>query len=296
MTQELIKKICQAVKLIQLAGADGETIEVAYSGGKDSDVILELTRMAGINYRAIYKCTTIDPPGTIKHALDNGAEIVKPKQTFFEICAEAGLPNRWRRMCCKKLKEYKILDKAIIGVRRAESKKRAKRYKEPTECRFYGSKKNHVEAIYPILEWSDNDIADFINERGLKCHPLYYDEKGHFHVERRLGCIGCPLQNKRSKLEQLRKYPGFIRQYVKIMRNYRIKMIGRRTEKGYTMEKIIQSFGGTLDEYEHVCLNLFCKSRHDFEYKFTGLFGRTDCKQFLEEYFNIKFDPSQLKQ
>lgn len=66
MTDELQQKVERAVKLIQSAGADGKTVEVAYSGGKDSDVILELTRMA------IYKNTTIDPPGTIKHVKEVG--------------------------------------------------------------------------------------------------------------------------------------------------------------------------------------------------------------------------------
>lgn len=287
MIETLQNKVDQAVKLIRLAGSDGQTVEVAYSGGKDSDVILELTRMACINYRAIYKNTTIDPPGTIKHAIENGAEVIKPNQTFFEICSERGLPNRWHRTCCAVLKEYKILDKSIMGVRKAESLKRAAQYKEPTECRFYGSKKNHVEAFYPILDWTDQDVSDFIKMRGIKCHPLYYDEQGCFHVERRLGCLGCPLQSHRLRLEQLRKFPGFIRQYVKTIRKYRATMTERRTEKGYSMEEIIQSFGGTFDEYEHVCLNVFCNSRHEFELKFTGLFGRTDCKQFLEEYFNI---------
>ena len=46
MTEELQKKVNRAVKLIQSAGADGQTVEVAYSGGKDSDVILELTKMS----------------------------------------------------------------------------------------------------------------------------------------------------------------------------------------------------------------------------------------------------------
>ena len=38
------------MKLIQQAGRDGKEVEVAYSGGKDSDVILELARMSGIKY------------------------------------------------------------------------------------------------------------------------------------------------------------------------------------------------------------------------------------------------------
>lgn len=72
MTEELQQKVERALKLIKSAGADGSVVEVSYSGGKDSDVILELTRMAGIKYKAIYKNTTIDPPGTIRHVKDVG--------------------------------------------------------------------------------------------------------------------------------------------------------------------------------------------------------------------------------
>ena len=55
---ELQKKIDQAIKLLrQIPLADGECVEVSYSGGKDSDVILQLTKEAGIPYRAIYKNT-----------------------------------------------------------------------------------------------------------------------------------------------------------------------------------------------------------------------------------------------
>ena len=60
-SEVLKKKVKQAINLLQSIKTD-EPIEVAYSGGKDSDVILELAKMAGIKYRAIYKNTTIDPP------------------------------------------------------------------------------------------------------------------------------------------------------------------------------------------------------------------------------------------
>ena len=63
MRPELERKVKQAIRLIQsVPYFEGEPIEVAYSGGKDSDVILELVRMSGVRYRAIYKNTTIDPP------------------------------------------------------------------------------------------------------------------------------------------------------------------------------------------------------------------------------------------
>lgn len=48
-------------------------IEVSYSGGKDSDVILQLAKEAGIPFEAIYKQTSIDPPGTTAHAKAMGA-------------------------------------------------------------------------------------------------------------------------------------------------------------------------------------------------------------------------------
>lgn len=52
------KKVEQAVKLLQVCFmAAGEPLEIAYSGGKDSDIILELAKMSGIEYRAIYKVT-----------------------------------------------------------------------------------------------------------------------------------------------------------------------------------------------------------------------------------------------
>ena len=53
--------------------------------------------MAKINFKAIYKCTTIDPPGTIKHCMENSVQIVRPQQTFFQLVAKNGMPNRFMR-------------------------------------------------------------------------------------------------------------------------------------------------------------------------------------------------------
>lgn len=181
ITKDLQRKIDRAIRLLQGVqnGYDGE-IEVAYSGGKDSDVILQLAKEAGIRFRAIYRNTTIDPPGTIVHVGRMGAEILRPKETFFQLVAKKGFPNRFSRFCCEKLKEYKVMDKCIMGVRKSESSKRNERYNEPTECLFYGRKTeaNHVEAIYPILDWTDNDVLAFIEDRHLTLAPVYYTSRG----------------------------------------------------------------------------------------------------------------------
>lgn len=139
MREELQKKIERAIKLIRLSAPDdGSPIEIAYSGGKDSDVILQLAKESGVNYRAIYKNTTIDPAYTRSHALEQGAEVIMPSKSFFDLIAENGFPNRFKRHCCAYLKEYKVLDKVVMGVRKEESRKRAELYKEPTQCRAYG--------------------------------------------------------------------------------------------------------------------------------------------------------------
>lgn len=122
MNEQLQKKVARAIKLIQVAGKvaeeHGQPLEVCYSGGKDSDVILELARMSGAKIRPIYKNTTIDPPGTIAHAKAMGVEIMPPPETFAQLMARKGFPSRTARFCCSVLKEYKILDYAVVGVRR----------------------------------------------------------------------------------------------------------------------------------------------------------------------------------
>ena len=235
MTEELQKKVDQAVRLIQSAGKDGHVVEVAYSGGKDSDVVLELARMAGIKYRAIYKNTTIDPPGTIKHALENGAEMVRPKETFFQFMSRVGFPNRFQRSCCSVLKEYKVLDRSIMGIRKAESSDRNRRYEEPTECRVYGrgKKKEGVEAFYPILDWTDGDVVEFIEARGIMVHPLYYREDGTIDPKRRLGCMCCPMMYYRKRRDFFKTMPGMVKGYLRAAQRFIDTHPANKTWKKY---------------------------------------------------------------
>lgn len=277
MTDELEKKVRQSVSLIQKAVGD-KVVEVAYSGGKDSDVILELTKMAGVKYRAIYKNTTIDPVGTVKHCKEKGCEIVRPKNgiTFFKLVEQIGFPNRYKRFCCKHLKEYKILDMSIIGVRKSESRKRAERYKEPIGCRFYGSKKKHVQAIYPILDWSDENVAEFIKERRIKCHPLYYDEQGNFHVERRLGCVGCPLMSKKKRKQHFKENKSMLKAWL---------LWGGRS---FMRRKFKNKHLLFADVYEWFVFELFYENVNDFKNSKQSIFGDSiDYRKFLENYFGV---------
>ena len=269
------KKKARAIRLLQNIPTDEGPVEISYSGGKDSDVILELAKMAGIPYRAIYKSTTIDPPGTIKHCKEAGAEIIRPKQSFFQLVEKKGLPTRRVRFCCSELKEYKVLDRAVQGIRRSESVKRAKRYSEPEVCRVY-KKDEKVKLYLPILDWTNNDVARFIRERGIICHPLYYDEQGNFHQERRLGCIGCPLQSDNGVSDYL-KYPKLLKRLIK------------SAQEWFDTHPNIASHKKFGNIYNLIFHNLFCNSYED--YKLTvedSLFNNDlDTKKFLEDYFKI---------
>lgn len=273
----LDRKIDFAIKLLQSIPQDGP-IELSYSGGKDSDVILELAKMSGIPFEAIYKNTTIDPPGTIAHCKEKGVTVLKPKITFLQVVERNSMPTRWSRFCCKYLKEYKVYDRTIQGIRRAESSARAKRYKEPEYCRIYSAKEK-VRVYLPILEWTDADVAQFIKERNIKCAPIYYDENGQFHVERRLGCIGCPMASDNGKGDFL-QYPKLLKQVIKAQQRYL---------DTHTQSRAYNAFGGNA--YNCVYKRLFCKTMQDYELNTNpGLFPEltVDTKKFLENYFGIE--------
>lgn len=276
MRKELQQKIDRAIRLLKTFSDahDGKPLEIAYSGGKDSDVILQLAKEAKIPYRAIYKNTTIDPPGTIKHVQEMGAEIIRPKRTFFQLIKQRGMPSRFTRFCCSELKEYKILDVAVIGVRREESTKRSERYKEPTQCRIY-NKTNHVEQVMPILDWTLQDVAEFIEDRKIKLAPVYYDTDGSVHYERRLGCLGCPLVNDKKRVEEFKKYPKLAKCWIRAHKEFRDTHQNSKAVKLYA------------DVYENFAFSLLRYKLRKTPTNKRSLFP-IDYKRFLEQYLGIE--------
>lgn len=277
MSTELDKKIDRAVRLIRSTVGD-KVVEVSYSGGKDSDVILELTKMSGVKYRAIYKNTTIDPKGTLQHCRENGVEILNPKTPFYKLVEKKGIPSRFARFCCSELKEYRVLDIAIQGIRRCESTARAKRYKssDPVICRNY-NKKDHVNVILPILDWSDDDVLAFIEQRGINLHPLYYDKHGKIVVQRRLGCIGCPLAIK-DAVQDFKENPRHLKAMLRAAGKFletHPKSVSRRLFK---------------NEYEMFVQRYFFDDITGFQNSIYGSVNVVDCKAAMEDFFKVKFD------
>ena len=183
-------KVANAIRLIR----DFEPSEgyyVAFSGGKDSVVILDLVKRSGVKFDAHYNITGIDPPELFYFIRDNFPEVQRhrPETTIWKlIVKKMMLPTRMVRYCCEYLKERGGAGRRVVtGVRKAESVKRSKR-KDVEEC----FKDKHKVYINPIIDWSDQDVWEYIKTNNLKyCH--LYDEGF-----KRLGCIGCPMIGKKK--------------------------------------------------------------------------------------------------
>ena len=261
------RRIDQSIKLIK-AYNRWKPLTLAYSGGKDSDCVRQLCKLAQVPVTLVHNCTTIDYPYTLKHCAEAGAIIQRPKTTFYQLVEKKGLPSMFRRFCCDKLKEMYIADTLLLGVRKDESVKRDKRYTEPTACRIF-SKTKHCEQVLPLVMWTNNDLQNFVEQESLQLHPHYY-VNGRLDITRRVGCIGCPLQGDRGRADYL-EFPRFLRLLVKAYAKY------------------VSTHKAVNGVYEDVVWQLFYSNHKEKQYQqtFHGIMQAPDPKEFLEDYFHV---------
>ena len=179
---------------------------VAFSGGKDSQVIYELCKMAGVKFKGFFYKTSVDPPELLRFIRENYPEVewIRPKMTMFQLILKKGmLPMRYARFCCEYLKERNGLNAVVItGITKAESIKRRSRNEFETSCKSGDDK----VLLNPILEWKKNEVFEFLEERGLKVCPLY-------KIQHRIGCVGCPMSPVTMRRD-FRNMPNFKKAYM----------------------------------------------------------------------------------
>lgn len=196
---------------------------LAFSGGKDSVVIADLAKRAGVRHRKVYHVTGIDPPELVQfiHHQHKDCVLTRSDKPFFVRLAEdKGLPTRMIRWCCEYYKHKFGGDSLrIIGVRSLESPARKLRYKTERVDDGLGA------SVYPILWWSDEDVWQYIHENSVACCSLY--DEGF----KRLGCIGCPMSGANRRLEFAR-WPKYEALWRKFSAMYWDKYKGVPTLKG----------------------------------------------------------------
>lgn len=279
LSQSLQKKLQHSVELLRKAEKlafaydDENGYYLAFSGGKDSQCLYHVAKLAGVKFKAHMNLTSVDPPEVIRFVKKNypEVELIKPGKSIFQHAIEKQiLPTMRVRWCCKEFKESAGAGKVtLIGIRHAESSRRAARqeveisekkysgdlegledYRKARNAQKRGRKpKNNREVtivnadgertlgcirgkesllISPIIEWTDDDVWNFLNTLGV-AHCELYDQGWH-----RIGCIGCPMSSYKQKMIENKRYPHIKRGWIKA-----IKAIRRG---GYSKENIS---GGT---------------------------------------------------
>ncbi len=203
-------KINIAIKRIQ-SFEPPEGYYLAFSGGKDSQVIYELTKMAGVKFDANFNLTTIDPPELIHFILDNypTVNIHKPEISMWALMLKKmSIPTRRSKFCCEYLKERGGIDRLVMtGIRWQESTRRKNNRKMVENCLKYKNKRY----LNPIIDWKDNEVWEFINLKKLEYCILY--KKGY----RRIGCIMCPETTK-GMLQDKEYFPKYYEKYLRVFK------------------------------------------------------------------------------
>lgn len=203
------------------------------SGGKDSEVCLELCRRAGVPFEAVHNLTTADAPETIYHERKTfrrlEGEGVKctilyprykgqPTSMWKLIPQKRVPPTRTMRYCCTIAKEGSSRHRCtVLGVRKYESISRAdsavaevpgKTRAGKTTFDFDNGDERIVAPcqmkatikIHPIVDWTDRDVWQFLRDARIEMNPCY--SMGF----KRVGCVGCPMagKNRYSQSKELR--------------------------------------------------------------------------------------------
>ncbi|MBO5987296.1 MAG: phosphoadenosine phosphosulfate reductase family protein [Lachnospiraceae bacterium] len=266
---EICDKVELAIKRIK-AFEPPEGYYVAFSGGKDSQCVYHLCKMAGVKFDAHYRVTSIDPPELVQfiksHYPDVKFEHTKDRNgkpiTMWTLIPEKGIPpTRLVRYCCEELKESGGAGRfTVTGVRAAESGNRkrnqgvitvpkaGKKFQKTLEeenVNFTQTPRGGVVLNYDNAENRRmtehcirtgkallNPIIDWEEEDVWE----FLNGNGIEHCclydqgYKRLGCIGCPMNT--AAAADLERYPAYKRLYLKAFE----RMIEVRKQRGLGIE------------------------------------------------------------
>lgn len=244
----------------------GQPLVCTYSGGKDSDVMLELFKRSGVPFEVHNSHTTVDAPQTVHHIRKKFRQLElqgikadiemptykgKPVTMWQLIPIKKMPPSRLMRYCCSVLKETGCANRFIAtGVRWDESSARAGREAYESIANKKRSRivatdemmlmndnsdkrkmtercmKKNKMVVNPIIDWTHRDIWEFIRSEKIEYNPLY--ECGY----KRVGCIGCPMASK-GRWKEFADFPTYQRAYIRAFDKMLNELDNPRWKTGY---------------------------------------------------------------
>lgn len=274
----LDEKIEEATASLQLAADMSlhyyhKPLIVCYSGGKDSDVLLDLAKrsLKATEFEVLNSHTTVDAPETVYHIRNVFKEcesqgikttIKMPmykgeRTTMWKLIEDKGIPpTRIMRYCCQVLKEASTPNRmCAVGVREDESAKRKgrdvfgvrERRKQNREYRSL----QHTFAMFKIDERGGGHECQFISackkNKDTITNPIYhFTTKDVWEYVERFNVKMNPLYEKGfarvgcigcplsvNQQKEFEQYPKYKENYIKAFD----RMLKKREEEGKTFTK-----------------------------------------------------------
>lgn len=221
----------------------GKPLLITYSGGKDSQVLVALAERSGIDFEVVNSHTTADAPETVYFIREQFRQMEgrginctiekprykgKPTSMWSLIPQKMMPPTRLVRYCCSVLKENVGRNRFIAtGVRWDESSRR-KNSRGVMELMHRDADKRIIlmgdndekrklfescelkgkMTVNPIVDWTDDDVWDYIHSERLPVNSLYCEGW------KRVGCIGCPLAKRGGRQREFMRWPKYEELYV----------------------------------------------------------------------------------
>lgn len=186
-------KINESICIIRETNAKFENPCIMWAGGKDSTVMLHLTREALLSDSIHFPVVFIDTSYQFRETLDfirmlteawniNLIRVRNDKALY-----EGVGPEHNTFLCCSMLKTLMInqviidneFDAVLTGIRWDELEERGKEYQYSVR-----DIPMHMR-VHPILSWSEQNVWDYIKKYDIPYNPLY--DKGY----RSIGCWPC---------------------------------------------------------------------------------------------------------
>lgn len=202
-----------------------------FSGGKDSQCLYHLVKLAGVKAKTHMNLMSVDPPEVIRFVKKEypDVELIKPKMSIYEMAKKKHfLPTRRFRWCCYEYKETSGVGKVtLVGVRKQESARRSERQEvsatikgkrtEETFDQWSEHEENMVACIggkdkilvSPIIHWTERDVWEFLYANNIPHCELY--DQGYT----RIGCICCPMSQPHQKRKEIERWPHVKRNWLK---------------------------------------------------------------------------------